>query len=291
MLDARARLTKVAGTERVQNLVGRAGVLQLAVPAAGTRHWGEGPGEAPPAESGGRAVRAGWGSPPTGPSIFTLSETCCCGRSLVFPIRKTRVPGPAGSGLEGWGAARGLGLGAVRGLTCAAQAGAIGDSCDAEAVPGGEAAAVQDGGPGVSVASHDGGTAGLHRLTQAAARVDDPAEVGGSIGWRGAHDFLIPALGLLAHLCAEAQPVTRRLLGNDTWSPGNSVSCTPSQRFGPIPPTVFPWLWPLSSFPAHLPLELWRKSSARERGVCEGPCTLGLHSAFWKEKAEPSLLS
>lgn len=133
--------------------------------------------------------------PPAGP-LFILSETRCCGRSLVSPTRETCVLGPAGSSLGGWGAARGPGLGAVRELTWAAQAGAVGDSRDAEAVAGGEAAAVQDGRPGVAVAGHDGRTAGLHGLTQAAARVDDPA--GGGGGWKergeGAVRTLLPGL-------------------------------------------------------------------------------------------------
>lgn len=40
----------------------------------------------------------------------------------------------------------------------------------------GELVAVQDSGPGVAVAAHDGSTAVLHGLAQTAARRDDPGE-------------------------------------------------------------------------------------------------------------------
>lgn len=245
--------------------------------------------------------------PPAGP-LFILSETRCCGRSLVSPTRETCVLGPAGSSLGGWGAARGPGLGAVRELTWAAQAGAVGDSRDAEAVAGGEAAAVQDGRPGVAVAGHDGRTAGLHGLTQAAARVDDPAGGGGRMegtgrggnqdpaswapGWAPLHSSPAPIPPPPAPRSSQyrAQRGTARLLGNDTWSPSNgSQPGVPGLRL--TAPTVLTWPGLLSSFPAHLPLQLGRTSSAAERGVYKGPCTLGLHSPSWREKAGPSLLS
>lgn len=45
---------------------------------------------------------------------------------------------------------------------------------DAHEVVEGELVAVQDPGPGVAIAAHDGGTAVPHALTQAAARGDHP---------------------------------------------------------------------------------------------------------------------
>lgn len=78
-------------------------------------------------------------------------------------------------------------------LTWAIQAGTAGHSPDTETMTCGEASTVQDGWPGVTVAGHDGSTAGLHSLTQAAARVDDPAGEGGVVTSR-TQDQLEPAL-------------------------------------------------------------------------------------------------
>lgn len=61
--------------------------------------------------------------------------------------------------------------------------GAVGDGSHAEAVAGREASTVQDGWPGVSIAGHDGRTAGPHSLAQTAAWVDDPAGQGKGWGW------------------------------------------------------------------------------------------------------------
>lgn len=52
-------LIKVTGAESVQNLLGGACILQLAVPAAGTQRWEEGQGEALASVVGG-GVRRGW---------------------------------------------------------------------------------------------------------------------------------------------------------------------------------------------------------------------------------------